>query len=461
MGAALLSDRKLLAKWIAIIFVPIAIWLIPTNETFTADVRMFFVVTLFGILTFVLTPFDAAIGSLLMMAFYVISGVADLGTIFSPFTQNVPWMVFGCLLLMNIIQSQTKLIDRITCLCLIITGGTYNGIIYGMIILGIVINIVVPGVFTCMAIWVLAYGICQELNLGKTKASSGIMLAAVVGFVDAWWFIYCPADFGVMVGIVNQVVPVTMDYFTFFINELPAVVFPFIMGFVITKICKPEVEINGKAYFQERRKKLGKLTGNEKRVIVVLVLLVAYLFTFQWHGQDMLWGFLFAPLLMYLPGMPGTKKDLQTVDFPTILFVVGCMSIGSAAMAVGVPQLISEMALPLLEGRSNTFFILFVYVFVVIFNFVMTPMALMSSFSAPLCQIATDLGMSPLPMLFAFSRGCYNILLPYEAVIIAVAVAYGNVRYDSFMKVFGAKIVLTGIFLVCVMCPYWHFRGLM
>lgn len=46
MGAALLSDRKLLAKWIAIIFVPIAIWLIPTNETFTADVRMFFVVTL-------------------------------------------------------------------------------------------------------------------------------------------------------------------------------------------------------------------------------------------------------------------------------------------------------------------------------------------------------------------------------------------------------------------------------
>lgn len=459
---AILRDRKLLMKWMALVLIPLVIWLIPINESFTTDIRMFFVVTIFGILTFVLAPFDPAIGALLMMSFYVLSGLTDLATAFAPFTQNVPWMVFGCLLLMNIIQSQTNLIDRMTCLCMIITGGTYKGIIYGMIILGIVINIAVPGVFTCMAIWVLAYGICQELKLGKSKASSGIMLAAVVGFIEAWTFIYCPPDFGVMVGIVSAVTPIDMDYFTYFINNLAFIPFPFIMGFVITKICKPEMEINGKEYFQKRRKELGKLTSKEKRVVVVLVLFVLYLFTSQWHHMDMLWGFLFAPLAMYLPFVNvGTKKDLQNVDFPTILFVVGCMSIGGAAAAVGVPQLIADLAVPMLEGNSNSFFILFTYFFVVFFNFVMTPMALMSSFSAPLTQIAMDLGMSPLPMLFAFSRGCYSILLPYEAVIIAVAFAYGNIRYDSFLKVFGALILLTAIWLLVVMCPFWSFRGLM
>ncbi len=456
------NDKKLLMKWAAMILVPLAIWMLPTGEMFTPEIRLFFVITVFGIMTFVLAPFDPAVGSLLMMSFYILSGLSDMATVFSPFTQNVPWMVFGCLLLMNIIQNHTKLIDRIACGCMIATGGTYNGIIYGLIILGIIINIVVPGVFTCMAVWALAYGICQALDLGKSRASSGIMLAAVVGFVEAWDFIYCPPDFGVMIGIVSSVTPMTMDYFTYFKDCLAFIPFPFIMSFVITKLCKPEKPINGKEYFVKRREELGKLTKEEKRIILVLAVFVIYLFTYKWHQMDMMWGFLFAPLAMYFPGINvGTKEDLKKVDFPVVMFVVGCMSIGGAAAAVGVPKMISDAAMPLLMGRSNTFFVLFTYFFVVVFNFVMTPMALMTSFSAPLTQIALDMGMSPLPMLFAFSRGCYNVLLPYEAVIITVAFAYGNIRSDSFFKVFGAKILLTAVWLLVVMCPYWKFLGFM
>ena len=121
--------------------------------------------------------------------------------VFKPFTQNIPWMVYGCLLLINIIQNRTRIIERIACFCMIKTGGTYNGIIYGLIILGIIINIVVPGVFTSMAVCVLAYGICEALNLGKIRASSGIMLAAIVGFIEAWTFVFCPPDLGVLIGI--------------------------------------------------------------------------------------------------------------------------------------------------------------------------------------------------------------------------------------------------------------------
>lgn len=456
------TDTKTLIKWIAIIGVPVLIYLLPTGEVFTEPIKLFFAITVFGILTFVLEPFDYAIGSLLMMSFYILSGLSTMDVVFKPFTQNIPWMVYGCLLLINIIQNRTKIIERIACFCMIKTGGTYNGIIYGLILLGIIINIVVPGVFTSMAVCVLAYGICEALNLGKGRASSGIMLAAIVGFIEAWTFVFCPPDLGVLIGIASAATPMTMDYFTYFKHCLVFVPFPFLMGFVITRLCKPEIAINGKAYFMERQKELGRLTGQEKRVIAVLIVFVLYLFTAQWHKQDMMWGFLFAPLALFMPGLKvGEKEDIKGVNFPMIMFVVGCMSIGGVAAQAGVAQMISDAAMPLLVGRSNTFFVLFTFFFVAVFNFVMTPMALMAAFSVPLSQIALDMGMSPLPMLYAFSRGCYSVLLPYEAVIIAAAFAFGNTKMECFLKVFGAKLLLTAIWILLIACPYWSMLGLM
>ena len=153
-------DKKILLMWLGILGVPLLIALIPTGETFTLEVKMFFVVTLFGIMCMVTGPFDSAIGCLFMMAGYCLLDIAPFATVFSSFANTVPWTVYGCLLLLNIVQNKTKLIERIACKCMIITGGTYKGIIFGMIILGIIINLFIPGVFTGLAIAAIAYGIC-------------------------------------------------------------------------------------------------------------------------------------------------------------------------------------------------------------------------------------------------------------------------------------------------------------
>lgn len=105
------KDFKVLAKWLVIVLVPLAIYLLPISENFTLSIKLFFVVTAFGILTFVLEPFDYAIGALLMMSGYVLTGLSPMASVFKPFTQSIPWMVFGCLLLINVIQSRSTLIE--------------------------------------------------------------------------------------------------------------------------------------------------------------------------------------------------------------------------------------------------------------------------------------------------------------------------------------------------------------
>ena len=229
-------DKKMFFTWLGIIGIPLLVALIPVGETFTLEVKSFFVITLFGIMCMVTGPFDSAIGCLFMMCGYCLVGLAPFTTVFSSFAGTVPWTVYGCLLLLNIVQNRTMLIERIACKCMIITGGTYNGIIFGMIILGIAINLIVPGVFTGLAIAAIAFGICKALDLGISKASSGIMLAAVIGFIDAWRFVYCPPDMGVLLGIASAVAPTDMDYLTYFTYNVPWVIFPFLMGFIITKI---------------------------------------------------------------------------------------------------------------------------------------------------------------------------------------------------------------------------------
>ena len=59
---------------------------------------------------------------------------------------------------------------------------------------------------------------------------------------------------GVLLGIASAVAPTDMDYLTYFTYNVPWVIFPFLMGFIITKICKPEKTIDGKAYFIQRSK---------------------------------------------------------------------------------------------------------------------------------------------------------------------------------------------------------------
>lgn len=455
-------NRKSLISWIVTLALPIIILLIPTTEAFTSDIRTFFAITLMGIAMFCFDEMDNAIAGILMMLLYIMTGIAPMNSVFQPWTMEIPWYILATLLLVNILED-TTILKRIAYHCIILAGGTYTGIVFGITLTAILSIIIVPGTWTSMAVAAITLSIIKSLELPVGKASGGILMAACFGFHIASGFIYSPSGIQMFLNMSQSVEGVVegslnTNFIDFFIQDLPLVLLPFIIAFIITKLMKPEKPINGKAYFQQQLKDLGKMTTNDKKVLVILLVLLAYLLSNRWTGWNMLYGFLLAPIICYLPGIKvGKVEHFRKVNFNVIFFIVACLSIGIVAAQTGAGKFIVDLILPLLSGTGTFGFLVIVFVFGVIVNFLLTPMAAMSSIAPLLTGVALGLGVSPMATTYAFYLGLDQLILPYEIGTYLIFFSMGYVSLKDFAKTSAVKMAVSTVFTIAIMIPWWMF----
>ena len=456
------ASRKSLISWIVTLALPIIILLIPTSEAFTSQIRTFFAITLMGIAMFCFDEMDNAIAGILMMLLYIMTGIAPSGTVFSAWTNDIPWYILATLLLVNILED-TTILKRIAYHCIIWAGGTYTGIVFGITITAMLSIIIVPGTWTSMAVAAITLSIIKSLDLPVGKASGGILMAACFGFHIASGFIYSPSGIQMFLDMSKSVEGVVegslnTNFIDFFIQDLPLVLLPFIMAFLITKLMKPEKPINGKAYFQQQLKELGKMTTNDKKVLVILLVLLVYLLSNRWTGWNMLYGFLLAPIICYLPGIKvGKVEHFRRVNFNVIFFIVACLSIGTVAASCGAGNFLVNIITPLLSNTGTFGFLVIVFIFGVIINFLLTPMAAMSSITPLLTGVALGLGVSPMATTYSFYLGLDQLILPYEVGTYLIFFSMGYVTLKDFAKCGAVKMAVSAVFTVAIMIPWWMF----
>ncbi len=456
------ASRKSLISWIVTLALPIIILLIPTSEAFTSQIRTFFAITLMGIAMFCFDEMDNAIAGILMMLLYIMTGIAPSGTVFSAWTNDIPWYILATLLLVNILED-TTILKRIAYHCIIWAGGTYTGIVFGITITAMLSIIIVPGTWTSMAVAAITLSIIKSLDLPVGKASGGILMTACFGFHIASGFIYSPSGIQMFLDMSKSVEGVVegslnTNFIDFFIQDLPLVLLPFIMAFLITKLMKPEKPINGKAYFQQQLKELGKMTTNDKKVLVILLVLLVYLLSNRWTGWNMLYGFLLAPIICYLPGIKvGKVEHFRRVNFNVIFFIVACLSIGTVAASCGAGNFLVNIITPLLSNTGTFGFLVIVFIFGVIINFLLTPMAAMSSIAPLLTGVALGLGVSPMATTYSFYLGLDQLILPYEVGTYLIFFSMGYVTLKDFAKCGAVKMAVSAVFTVAIMIPWWMF----
>ncbi|AET70363.1 di-/tricarboxylate transporter [Desulfosporosinus orientis DSM 765] len=453
------KQRKIMMLLVSIM-VPLLVMLIPANEVFTVNIKIFFAVTLWGVMMFALDFVDNFIPALLLPFLYVLFKIAPMNVVFSPWSATIPWLVLGTFLLANILE-RIGLLKRIAYWCIIKTGGTYNGIIYGLILAGVLINIAKPGSVP-VAMAALAYGVCKAFNLGKSKAACGIMIAAAIGTLVPGFFVFTPANLGVLFGSASALKPMSISFTEYFYQNIVFIPLVFILGFMITKVMKPEVEINGKDYFVKQQELLGKMSADEKKTLLILVVLVVFLLTSNIHKLNMAYGFVFLPALLFFPGFDvGRREDIQKVNYSFIIFIASCMTIGAVATKMGIGNLISQAVLPLMKDANTFVLIAVVWLLAVMLNFLLTPLAAMATLAVPLVQVAVDLGISPYPLMYTFFQGLDQVILPYEYALYLVFFSFGLIYLKDFMKVFAWKMLICGVYLLVVGVPYWILIGLL
>lgn len=452
-------DAGSLVKWFCTLGVPLMILLLPVSEAFSRDIKIFLAITVAAIMSFAFENIDQTLVAILLPGLYIICKLAPSAVVLSPWTQNIPWMVLGGFLLADTL-GEIGLLKRVAYKCIIWTGCTYNGILYGLVIAGVLLNFMVPGKLA-LPFAALSYGICTALELGKSKESAGIMLAAAMGaLMPPQMFAFNPTFFILVNGGLEATGPLELSWWGFFFNNAVGIVFILFMTFVASRVFKPAAPISGKVYFRDEYKKLGGMSSKEKKAIVVVLALFLALITNKWHGVDAGWCFALIPLVMFFPGVNiGTKETIAKVNYRFIIFVASCMTIGSTAGALGLGKLVANMVMPVLEGRSTTFVLMFVWALCVALNFLLTPLAVMSAFALPLGQIAVDLGINPLAMYFTMTNGLEQLLMPYEVALYLIFFSFGLIELKYFTKFLGLKMIFNGVFVCLILIPYWNLVG--
>ena len=457
------TKKTSVISWIVILGLPVLTLLLPTGGDFTFQIKLFLAITVMGIAMFCSNEIENAIAALLMMSLYIITGLADMGTVFSAWTNSIPWYILATLLLVAILED-TTILRRIAYHCIVMTGGSYTGIVFGVTITAIFAIIIIPGTWTSVAVAAIVVSIIKSMDLPVGKASGGILLAACFGFHCASSFVYSPSGIQMFLDMsknVENVGNMDTNFVDYFLQMAPMVLLPFILAFIISKFMKPETPIDGKAFFKAKLKELGPMTRDDKKVLIILCVLLVYLFTNRWTGFDMLYGFLLAPIICYLPGIQvGKPEHFKKINFNVLFFIVGCLAIGAVAAKTGAGAYLTNLILPMLSNTGTYGFLAIVFVFGILVNFLLTPMAAMSAVAPILSGIAVGLGVPALTTTYAFYLGLDQLILPYEIGTYLIFFAFGYVSLKDFAKLSGIKMAATTVWTLGIMIPYWFLIGL-
>lgn len=314
-----ISKTKML-KWAVNIIIPLAVAVVPCNETFTMQMKLFFVTTLFAICCFALETMNQTGVAILLPVSWVYLGVADAQTVFSSWNQYIPWMTIAGFFLAAVLQ-RVGLLQRFTYWVVSKTGTTYRGILIGLAIASMLICQAIGS--HPMLLATIAYGICAAFDFGRSKASAGIMLMTAASAIVAEQFRFAaPLN---MVGIAKaaEIDVNLLGFFESWYYNLPLILFWVLCVVLCIVMFKPEKEIEGRAYFQAKLREMGPMSVDEKRALLVVVIFLGYIITQKIHGLSLEWGMAIIPWLLLFPGIGcATQEDIKKLIYGMVFFLV-------------------------------------------------------------------------------------------------------------------------------------------
>ena len=433
----------------------------PCGEIYTPEIKKFLFVTALGILLVAFELVDLMAVSMMFPVGYILFGLAPNASAYGAWLGTTPLVVIGGYMIANVMD-RIGLLKRIAYWCILKVGGSYYGLLYGVLIAGCILNTATGGnAWVIMAAF--TFGLCKTFNLGKTMDSALIMFVGALSAAASCVFIYTPYFLSILF---NSAAMAGADYSpswtSYFFQMAPYVIFILALVFILPKIFKPSKQLPGKEFFQQEYNNLGPMSKDEKIGTGFMILLIAFMLTGSIHGMELDWAFIIIPWLMFLPVVKvADTEDVKNVDFSMVFFCVACLSIGNVSNYLGIGTTVANLLIPVLEPLSSTVVVGAIYLIGVVLNFLLTPFAILGGFSEPIAQVAAGLGINPVGALYSLYLGCDQVFLPYEYLSYLIFYAFGLMKMTDFIKLAATKTLLATLVVFFIMIPWWSFLGLL
>lgn len=457
-------ERKVLIKWAILVLVGIVLMAIPSTELYTFKLKLYLTITVCAILTIAFELTDPMVPAVLMPTAYFITGLVPASVAFSGWTQATAWMIIGAFLLANVLD-ECGVLKRIAYWCIKCLGGTFNGVLYGLYIAGCVLALV--SVNSAYAIVVtLAFAICVALGLKPgSKGAAVVMMVGATGALLPGVFLYRPTWASVVQSAAQTVDPTFQVLWQHVpMYNFPCILFGFLYVFVLTKLFKTsEMGIGGtKEYFTNEYNGLGKMKASEKKALVMVILLLAYVITCPIHGYPVTYAFMVLPWFAFVPGINiATKAAIKKLNIGTIFFVVSCLTIATVGNNIGLTDIISQIVTPIAAEAGSLGIMVITLVTGVLANLILTPLAMITSLTPVIVQVCSDLGMSPWGPIMTLFLSTDMYFLPHEVSALLLMYGFGMIKMTDFLKMATIKTVILFIGFFMVLLPWYMFMGIL
>lgn len=455
--------KKQMRYWTVTIIAISLIMLIPISEIFTPQLRIFFAITVFFIMLVCFNLCGTLVASMLLFSLYIVSGITDAATALSPWTNTTIYMVIGAFAISNVMD-ECGLLRRIAMWIILRCGGTYTSVLYGIYFISCILALIT---FNNHFIVILAFtfGLVKAFDFKPFSKEAGlIMFVGAIGASASGNTIYAPAAIAMLENAVRLSVGDSFSMPWYLVTQVNWIflLVPVVVIFLFSKLYNTkqyDSKIN-KDYFNSELQAMGKMSMEEKKVCVILCILLAFLLLQPIHGLPIAWGFITIPWLLWAPGIHvGTDAAVQKIDFGMMAFMAACMSIGTVGMSLGVDVLITSTLGSTLGSMSPFTFLAATLGFGGMANIILTPFAIYSTLTVPLTQIGLTIGVNPAAVAMTVLIASDIYFFPHETTALVIMYSFGMIRMAEFIKLAAIKSIVSIVFFLAILIPYWMLTG--
>lgn len=384
-------------------------------------------------------------------------------------------LVAGALFLAAAMQA-TNLHKRLALYILSKVGAKTGAIVFGAILVSIILAFFVPSATArAGAIVPILLGMVAAFGLPANSRLGALLIITAVQSISIWnvGIKTAAAQNMVALDFIYEQFGVDVSWGQWFIYAAPwSIIMSIVLYFVMINVIKPETKVleGGTDIVQKNLKELGPLRPEEKRLIIIsLVLLFFWATEKRFHPFDSTTVTIVAVAILLLPkvGVFTWKQVEKLIPWGTIIvFAVG-IALGSILLATDGAQWLSDKMFGVMGLDSMP--LLATIALLALFNILIhlgfaSATALASALIPIVLVLASTLDSDVNPVGFVLIQQfviSFGFLLPVNAPQNMLAYGTGSFTVKDFFKA-GLPITIIGYVLILIFsATYWKWIGLL
>lgn len=393
----------------------------------------------------------------------------------SGFASPAVALVAGALFLAAAMQA-TNLHKRLALYILSKVGAKTGAIVFGAILVSIILAFFVPSATArAGAIVPILLGMVAAFGLPANSRLGALLIITAVQSISIWnvGIKTAAAQNMVALDFIYEQFGVDVSWGQWFMYAAPwSIIMSIVLYFVMINVIKPETKVleGGTDVVQKNLKELGPLRSEEKRLIIIsLVLLFFWATEKRFHPFDSTTVTIVAVAILLLPkvGVFTWKQVEKLIPWGTIIvFAVG-IALGSILLATDGAQWLSDKMFGVIGLDSMP--LLATIALLALFNILIhlgfaSATALASALIPIVLVLASTLGSDVNPVGFVLIQQfviSFGFLLPVNAPQNMLAYGTGSFTVKDFFKA-GLPITIIGYVLILIFsATYWKWIGLL